>query len=214
MRISVLIPTLNEEDELAACLASVRSQEPPAFEILIADGGSSDGTRELAAGLRWLDAPRGRGRQLNAAAARARGEVLLFLHADAHLPVGALAALEGALQRDEVAAGAFHKRWRSRHALHRWVRWRTTAMHRCGAVFGDQAIFVRRREFENLGGFREDLQAEDAELVRRLAKRGRVELLGLEVSISARRLRSEGTLRTWLRWWSIWIGERLRTRGR
>lgn len=212
MRVSVVIPTLDEQEQLPACLERVRQQDPPPHEILVADGGSSDGTRDCALGVRWVDAPRGRGRQLNAAAARATGEALLFLHADARLPAGGLAALTAALEDASVAGGAFHKRWRSSHPFHRWPRWRTALWHRFGAVFGDQAIFVRSALFEELGGFREDLLAEDADFIRRLRGRGRVRLLDLEVEISARRLREDGTLRTWRRWWAVWLRELWATR--
>jgi len=212
VKISVLIPTLDEQQELPGCLESVRSQRPAAHEILVADAGSSDLTRERAAGTRWVEASRGRGRQLNEAAAQACGDVLLFLHADSRLPEGALAAAATALEDPTVAVGAFNKRWRSSHPLHRSAHWRARLWHRFGAAFGDQAIFLRRSDFEAVGGFREDLRAEDAELVRRLARRGRIVLLDLEVETSARRLQQEGTLRTWLRWWSIWLRELWSTR--
>ena len=212
MKISVLIPTVDEQQELPGCLESVRVQQPAVHEILVADGGSTDATRSLADGTFWVATKPGRGHQLNAAATRAGGDALLFLHADSRLPEGALAAVAATLEDPAVAAGAFNKRWRSKHPLHRSAHWRALLWHRFGAVFGDQAIFVRRSDFEAVGGFREDLQAEDAELVRRLARRGRIALLDLEVEISARRLQEDGTLRTWLRWWSIWLRELWSTR--
>ena len=216
MRISVVVPALDEESELGPCLDSVARQCPPAHEVLVVDGGSRDATRELAraAGARVVESARGRGRQLNAGAREARGELLLFLHADTRLPEGALAAVLDGLSDPACAGGAFHKRFRQAPRLNRGVRWRTRLWHRFGAVFGDQALFLRRRDFLELGGFREDLEAEDAELMRRLAGRGRIELLELEVETSARRLESEGTLATWWRWWRTWSRERLTGRGR
>ena len=212
MRVSVVIPTLDEESELPGCLESVRRQIPAACEILIADGGSTDSTRELAAGTTWVDAPTGRGLQLNAAAAQARGDALLFLHADTRLPAGALAAVAATLKRPEVAAGAFQKCWRSADGTPRAARRRTRLWHRFGAVFGDQAIFLRREDFAAEGGFREDLAAEDAELVRRLSKRGRILLVDLSVETSARRLEHQGILRTWASWWWTWLRELWTTR--
>lgn len=210
MRFSVVVPTLDEEAELPACLESVSRQSHPAHELLVADGGSRDRTPELArrAGARLVHARKGRGRQLNDGARGATGEALLFLHADTLLPPGALAAAARCLADPAVAGGAFQKRFRGRTGLNLGVRWRTRLWHRFGAVFGDQAPFLRRRDFAALGGFREDLEAEDAELVRRLARRGRVELLPQAVATSARRLDRDGTLVTWLRWWRTWARER------
>ena len=151
--ISVIIPALNEEARIATTLASVLPQRP--LEVLVVDGGSSDATTAVAAataGVRVLRAEKGRARQMNAGAAAACGEWLLFLHADTLLPPLALARI--AALPESVLAGAFSHRfsgsdWRLR-LISRLdnVRSRLTRI-----AFGDQAMFVRRSLFERLGGF-------------------------------------------------------------
>src|SRR5262245_46128796 len=104
--VSVIIPTLNEADCLADTLSQLRRQKP--LEIIVADGGSTDATRQAASEAdRFLSAPRGRGRQMNAGAASARGDILLFLHADCELEDSALTEAERCLRRRGVAAGCF-----------------------------------------------------------------------------------------------------------
>jgi rSAM/selenodomain-associated transferase 2 len=151
--ISVVIPALNEAARIGATLDNVLAQRPA--EVLVVDGGSSDATVAIAsakAGVRVLPSDKGRARQMNAGAAAARGDWLLFLHADTLLPPAALARI-AALPPD-VAAGAFSHRfsgddWRLR-LISRLDNYRT---RRTRIAFGDQALFVRRSLYERLGGF-------------------------------------------------------------
>ncbi|NMQ26352.1 glycosyltransferase [Candidatus Accumulibacter phosphatis] len=151
--ISVIIPTFNEEARIGATLANVLPQRPA--EVLVVDSGSSDATASIAAataGVQLLQSAKGRARQMNAGAAAARGEWLLFLHADTLLPAGALERI--AALPDGVLAGAFRHRfsgddWRLRLIS----RLDNTRSRLTKIAFGDQAVFVRRMLFERLGGF-------------------------------------------------------------
>lgn len=206
--VSVIVPTLDEERELPGALQSVLAQAPGALEVIVADGGSTDGTAALVpTGVRLVRSPRGRPIQMNAGAAAASGRALLFLHADCRLPRGALAAVEAALHDPGTVGGGFHKRFHPPHPLLAAPAWRTRLWHRLGAVFGDQALFVRRSAFERVGGFRTGALAEDFDLARRLRRLGHLALIPAEVTTSSRRLREHGVLRTWCAWWRIVAGE-------
>lgn len=208
MKVTVVIPTLEERDHIAGAIRSVREQEVLG-QIVVADGGSRDDTlSRLPTDVRVVRTAASRARQLNAGAAAAEGDVLLFLHADCRLPRGALSTALLALRDEGVVGGGFHKRFDTTSRLVRWGgRWRTRLWHAAGALFGDQALFVRRSEFDAVGGFREDVRAEDLDLVLRLRRRGRVVLLPPAVTASARRLHEQGVVRTWLTWWRIGLAE-------
>ena len=175
MRLSVIVPTLNEARALAATLARARTACPGA-EIHVADGGSSDGTREVAqaAGAQVLNAPRGRGRQQNAGARAAAGDVLLFLHADTHLPEGVGDAVRCAMEDRRVLGGNFRLAFDPPDLLNRLfaaVYNQRSRRHR--HYYGDSVLFVRRSVFEEMAGFREGMLMEDWEFVRRLEARCR-----------------------------------------
>jgi rSAM/selenodomain-associated transferase 2 len=212
VRLTVVIPTLDEEREIAPCLASVGGQGP-LREVVVVDGGSRDRTvASLPEGVRVVTTLPGRARQLNAGAAESRGEALLFLHADCRLPAGALQAVVLALTDPQVVGGAFHKRWLSRSPLLRVAgRLRSAAWFRLGALFGDQAMFVRRAAFEQAGGFDERAEAEDLDLAIRLRRLGRLVLLSPRVEVSARRLTEAGILKTWARWWRAGLRQGVRS---
>jgi len=191
--ISVIIPALNEEKSLPATLARLFAQQEN-YETIVVDGGSVDRTSEIAAGdgrLRLLTAPRGRASQMNAGAGMARGEWLLFLHADTHLPDGALEAI-AALPGDIQAGGFCHRfsgnDWRLR--LISWMHnWRCRWTH---VFYGDQALFVRRALFERLGGFPENHPLEDVVFGERLRRVSRPRLLNLHVVTDARKFTQMG----------------------
>jgi rSAM/selenodomain-associated transferase 2 len=190
--ISVIIPALNEEAELSATLASALAQPDPK-EVLVADGGSVDATREIAErhGVRVIATERGRARQMNAGAAHATGDALLFLHADTRLPDDALDRIRAALDAPETVAGCFHLRF-DRGGFWLWLWTRSVWMRWPRWAFGDRAIFVRRSVFEDL------------DFVQRVLPHGRFVFLDAEVVTSARRYAHKGALRQQLRNWALW----------
>lgn len=198
--ISLIIPTLNEERALPQTLACVARQDT-AHEIIVADGGSSDGTEAVArnagAGVQFIRSPRGRGPQMNAGARLARGDWLLFLHADTLLPPGALAAIEGL--PSTVDAGCFHQAFSHDHLLLRAVsRLHNWRCKRTRIMYGDQAVFVRRSVFEVLGGFPTG-DLEDVKLSERLRARRTPVLLPAVVVTDARKFLAHGIVRSTLR---------------
>jgi rSAM/selenodomain-associated transferase 2 len=205
MTISVIIPTLNEEHTIPASLSRLRQ---PAFtEIVIVDGGSHDSTLARAATIaptaRILSTQKGRARQMNAGAAAATGDVLLFLHADTLLPLSAGAEIEAALQDPEVVGGRFDARLDQDSGLFwlicRMMNWRSRFT---GIATGDQAPFLRRRVFEASGGFPDIPLMEDVAFSKNLKRAGRVVALRSCVITSGRRWQQHGVLRTvLLMWW-------------
>lgn len=211
-QLSIVMPVLDEAAAIEATLRSLAPLRARGAELIVADGGSRDATVALATP--WADrvlrSERGRARQMNAGAAQAQGEVLLFLHADTVLPPEADACIARAL-----AAG---RDW-GRFDVHivgrpRMLRVVAALMNRrsrlTGIATGDQAIFVRRAVFEQLGGFAEQPLMEDIELSRRLRRLGRPACLRERVSTSGRRWESRGVWRTIvLMWWlraRYWLG--------
>jgi rSAM/selenodomain-associated transferase 2 len=180
--------------------------------VIVSDGGSADGTVELArtAGARIVVAPRGRGHQLRIGAAAAAGEVILLLHADTWMPFGGDAALIQVLAKPGVVAGAFLKRFRDGHWLMSGSRLKCRIrMSALQFAYGDQALFVRRDILEKIGGIPAVPLMEEHELCRRLRAHGRLELAAATVLTSARRFRERGVLRTYARMISIEIRWRL-----
>jgi rSAM/selenodomain-associated transferase 2 len=201
--VSVIIPTLNEEGCLAQTLHALRQQGPR--EIIVADGGSDDGTRRAADGADcFLAAPRGRAAQMNAGAAVAAGEGLLFLHADCVPEAGALAEAGRLLARPGVAAGCFRMRVAAEGPLYRLIDACATARVRLtGIVYGDQGLFVRRDVFERAGGFPPLRLMEDVFLSRTLSRMGRVVVAGRHLFVSPRRWQRAGLVRQTLRNWTL-----------
>lgn len=196
MRLSVVIPTLDEAEGIAEAVASARA---PDVEVLVVDGGSSDDTLDRAAraGARVLSAARGRARQLEAGARAASGDTLLFLHADTRLPAGYADAVAGALRDPRVVGGAFRLRFDARTRALRWIeRGAALRARLLGLPYGDQALFVRRSALEAVGGVPQVPILEDLDLVRALKRRGRLHLLPLDAVTSARRYRAGGPWRT------------------
>jgi len=196
--LSVIIPTLNEESFIVTTIEAARTARN--VEIIVADGGSADRTRDIAAasGAKVLHVTGGRAAQLNAGAAAASGRRLLFLHADTRLPQGYEAAIHSAMDDPSVTLGAFRFKtdWPSyamwivewgTNLRSWWLRW----------PYGDQGLFVERRAFDAAGAFPARQVMEDFGLVRRLRRRGRVLTLPLAVNTSARRWKRHGVLRVW-----------------
>jgi rSAM/selenodomain-associated transferase 2 len=206
MRLAAVVPTLDEEASLHRALACAREA---CDLVVVADGGSSDATPVIAreAGARLVESNAGRGGQLNAGARAAlddRADVLLFLHADTVLPAGARALIESALARGAVGGG-FEVRFDDPRRIFalgsRIVNLRTRLLR---APLGDQAQFLTREAFLALGGFREWPILEDVDLMRRLRKHGRVEVLPAPATTAVRRFVERGIARTIAINWSIW----------
>lgn len=205
MRISVIVPVLDEEATIGPSLDAL--DRSGAHEILVVDGGSRDKTRETAAARRscaLLSSERGRARQMNAGAAAATGDVLVFLHADCRLGPGALDRVAAALRDESIAGGAFRVRLDRRGLWPALVSLGINARSELlRSATGDQAIFVRRAAFVASGGFPDIPLLEDVAFWRRLRASGRLVILGPRVTASARRWVADGYLRTCVRMWRI-----------
>jgi rSAM/selenodomain-associated transferase 2 len=193
--ISVIIPTLNEAESILKTIESVRQQDYEA-EIIVVDGGSVDGTLEIARPYaQVIDTPRGRAVQMNAGARSATGDVLLFLHGDSRLAPGALAQLRQILDNPRVAGGTFTLVFDVDNPLLRFNAFCSNIDWLCFR-YGDQGIFVRRSIFEALGGYADIPLMEDIDLLRRLPRYGRRVLIrDYPVTTSARRFVKHGIVR-------------------
>ncbi len=201
MKLSIVIPTLNEAAGIARALEALAPQRANGHEVIVADGGSDDRTRELAAALadRVIAAPRGRARQMNAGAAVAAGDALLFLHADTRLPPRADAAVIQALQ--ERAWGRFDVRIDGRSPLLAVVAFFMNLRSRLsGIATGDQAIFVRRAAFP---GFPEIALMEDIAFSSSMKRVSAPACLRQRVLTSGRRWERIGVIRTVLLMWRL-----------
>jgi rSAM/selenodomain-associated transferase 2 len=212
MKLSIVMPVLDEASVLPDALAALAPLRARGHRLIVVDGGSRDGSQALARASadEVITAPRGRARQMNAGAARADGEVLLFLHADTRLPQGADAAVLQAVARG-AAWGRFDVHIDGRSPLLRCVAGLMNLRSRLsGIATGDQAIFVRRELFLRLGGYADQPLMEDIELSRRLCAVARPSCLRARVRTSGRRWESRGVWRTialmWRLRWRYWRG--------
>jgi rSAM/selenodomain-associated transferase 2 len=221
VQLTVVIPALDEADQITGAIASACAA---GCEVIVVDGGSRDGTKEraAAAGARVVVSAPGRARQLAAGARLAKGDTILFLHADTRLPEDWAGSVRSALADPGVVGGAFRLRFEPPSSALRLIEWGTrlrVALLRL--PYGDQALFARRAVLESLGGIPQVEVLEDLDLVRALKRRGRIACLALPATTSARRYRSAGVLRTVLRnaaavagWWlglprgriAAWLG--------
>lgn len=205
VKISVIIPVINEVAHLSGAVQS--AWKAGADEVIVADGGSSDGTVEKARALscRLVETTAGRGPQQNAGAAAASGEVLLFLHADARLSPACDRQLHEAFSADpHLVGGGFEQEIRHPSTVYRWLERGNAARVRWQQlIYGDQGLFVRRAAFQRVGGFPEFPLMEDFEISRRLRKIGRLILLPGPITISARRWEKHGVIRQTARNWTL-----------
>jgi len=221
MPISVIIPTLNEERAIMTTLAHTAALGFD--ELIVVDGGSLDQTPVLVESyrrrtqspaqspVRLVTAPGGRARQMNEGAKASRGEILLFLHADTELPSDAKTIIETTLADQRMVGGRFDVRfdrpsmWGT--IISRMMNWRSRLS---GIATGDQALFVRRPVFEQMGGFADMPLMEDIDFSRRLKRKGATAALTATVTTSFRRWERHGPLRTILLMWALrflyWIG--------
>ena len=205
-RLSVVVPVLDEESGIAATLAAVRAELCADDELIVVDGRSRDRTVELAAaaGAQVVESGRGRGRQMNLGAARASGDLLLFLHADTALPPGARAALGETVFAQGADWGRFDLEFDAGGPLLRLIAWLISTRSRIfRSATGDQAIFVRRCVFAEMGGHREEQLFEDVELVLRLKASYQMGIPRGRVVTSSRRWRNRGVWSTTLTMWSL-----------
>ena len=194
LMISVIIPTLNEQSCLSGTLDDLVRQ-PGLKEIIIADGGSSDGTREIAK-LYGSVVPSSKGRalQMNTGALHSRGDILLFLHADTILPPNGLETIKKAVESEGYEAGAFRLTFDNKSLLLNFYSYCTQFKFK-SICFGDRGLFVRRDVFESLGRFPEVPLFEDLMIVKRLSKRGKFIYLKDSVTTASRRFDSKGHLK-------------------
>ena len=195
--ISVIIPALNEEKGVREAIASATSAV--GVQVIVADGGSTDGTVRIAraCGVSVVTGQAGRALQMNAAAATARGSILLFLHADTQLPKHFDQAVRSTLGRTGVVAGAFRLAIDAPRPALRWMEIAANLRSRLLQLpYGDQAIFVRTDTFERMRGFAAVPAMEDYEFICRLRRIGRVGLCPNTVKTSARRWLTQGVWRT------------------
>ena len=194
MKISVVIPTLNEESHIEKTLLSVIKQEGD-YELYVVDGGSSDNTVAIARKYACvINSQLGRANQMNAGAKLCTGDILLFLHADTILPDNAFREIRKRVQDDTVVGGSFYIAFDADNFILRGVSFITRFNFRL-FHFGDQGIFVRRNVFQKLHGYKEMPIMEDYEFYKRLGKQGKVILIRMPVISSARRFIRKGVLR-------------------
>jgi rSAM/selenodomain-associated transferase 2 len=207
--LSIIVPTLNEAAVIVRQLQALQPLRGRGAQVIVVDGGSSDGTAGLASPLvdAVASAARGRAVQMNAGAGLARGEVLLFLHADTRLPESADLLVGDALADEQRTWGRFDVAIEGVHPLLRVVAWSMNQRSRLtGIATGDQAMFVRRSAFERVGGFPDLPLMEDIALSRRLKRLGRPLCLRARVMTSARRWVRLGVLRTIVLMWALRVG--------
>ncbi len=202
---SIVIPVLNEATTIADTLESLQGLKVQGVELIVCDGGSADATLMLAnmGADRVVESGCGRGRQMNAGAAIARGDVFLFLHADTCLPMDALALLRNGLRPPGHCWGRFDVRLSGHQRLLRVVEFFINLRSRLsGIATGDQAIFMTRQAFLAVGGFPDIPLMEDIAISRALKHRSSPLCLGERVTTSSRRWEEKGILRTvLLMWW-------------
>lgn len=188
-RVSIIIPTFNEEKNIKACIESARKLNP--LEIIVVDGGSTDMTKEIAKDMnaRVVQSPKGRGIQMNRGASLAKGDIFLFLHADSRLPLVHYENIFGKVTQD-YAGGFFRLRFDDGSLSTRLVEFFANIRARMFSLpYGDQAIFIKKTLFEKIGGFKEHPFLEDIDLVIRMKKFGKLKYIPLSVTVSARRLK-------------------------
>jgi rSAM/selenodomain-associated transferase 2 len=208
-QISIIIPALNEAAGIGATLAALAPLRERGHDVIVVDGGSADGTPELARPLadRVIAAPRGRASQMNAGAAAARGDVVLFLHADTVLPPEADRAVLEGLATTRLLWGRFDVRIAGRHPLLPVIAWFMNFRSRLtGVATGDQAIFAWREAFLRAGGFPPIPLMEDVALARALGRLSQPLCLAERVTTSGRRWESRGVARTILLMWWLRLG--------
>ena len=204
--ISIVVPVLDEAAVIESTLAALGPLREQGAEVVVVDGGSRDATKALASRLAdtVMDAPRGRATQMNAGARRARGDILVFLHADTLLPEAALRAIGGGMENSRSSWGRFDVTIAGADSLLALVATLMNVRSRLtGIATGDQAMFARRAAFEAAGGFPEIPLMEDVALSKSLKRASPPLCLRERVVTSGRRWQRHGTMRTILLMWRL-----------
>jgi rSAM/selenodomain-associated transferase 2 len=197
--ISVVIPAINEEATIGNTINQVLSGKN--IEVILADGGSDDGTREISEslGAQIVMATKGRALQMNEGALIASGDILLFLHSDTTLPFDYDRDIRQALADPCIAVGAFGLSFDTDTPAMRLMALGANLRSRLFSLpYGDQALFVRRADFHEAGGFPKIPIMEDVAFVRGMKKKGRIAILSSRITTSSRRYQAMGTVRTWV----------------
>jgi rSAM/selenodomain-associated transferase 2 len=211
MRISIIVPVLNERECICETLRSLQQLEGEK-EIIVVDGGSSDETVSLAlaAGVKVVTASPGRGVQMHAGVVDASGDVLWFVHADTVPPAHALQEIRKGLDDPRITAGNFGLVFDGQSRAARRLTAIYPILRILGLCYGDSGIFVRRETYDRIGGFRPLALFEDLDLLRRLRTTGRFVHLPCRIRTSSRRFEHRNFLLVWLHWTTLqvlyWLG--------
>ncbi len=204
LAISIIIPTLNEAANIKSLLKYLHTLDS-SLEIVVADGSSTDNTRQMARQLaRVIEAPRGRGAQMNAGAHAATGDVLWFIHADCKPHTDSVQAMRTALIKPDIVGGAFEYNLDHPHSYFRTVEWWSNHKNqRLRTFYGDMGIFTRADVFEQINGYAEIPLMEDMDFCRRLKNEGEIIILPQRIMTSARRWIDEGIVKNLVRNWLL-----------
>jgi rSAM/selenodomain-associated transferase 2 len=203
VRLSIVIPTLNEEEYLR----SILDRLPDEVEIIVVDGGSTDDTVGAGKrpGVRVLRSDRGRGVQMHAGACASTGDAIWFLHADSKPEPDAPVRILAALANPEIVAGNFSLRFEGKAPGARFLNWLYPRLGQIGLRYGDSGIFVRRSTYEAAGGFAPYPIFEDIDLLRRLRGHGRFVTLATPLTTSSRRFEGRSFTHTFVRWCAMQV---------
>ena len=206
MLVSIIVPTLNEESQIGATLSALQELAGDK-EIIVADGGSTDRTTELAArpGVKLFHSARGRGPQMHAGALQAAGDAFWFVHADTIPPPHALQEIVDALKDSTVAGGNFGLLFNGPSRSARQLTAIYPYLRRLGLCYGDSGIFVRRSSYAAIGGFAPVALFEDLDLLKRLKKAGRFAHLTCRIVTSSRRFENRNFALIWMHWTALQI---------
>ncbi len=209
-KFSIIIPVLHEAERINALISHLRQLDPEKdSEIIVVDGAPEKDTLQAIhdGEITKISAQKGRAKQMNAGAFAAKGDILIFLHADTELPLKTLKRLDEFIRRNEYAGGAFDLGIKSDKRIYRVIAFLGSLRSRLNRVpFGDQAIFVRRNYFNKIGGYKDIPLMEDAELMRRMKRSGEKILIFRDrVKTSTRRWEQEGLVYCILRNWTLQV---------
>jgi len=209
--IAAIVPVFNEVQLLPEKLVSLKALNVE--ELVIVDGGSTDGTQQLLekAGVCWLAGVKGRAAQMNAGAGQCKSDILLFIHIDTEMYEGDMSIIRSVMNQPDMVGGRFDVRLSGRHPACRMISWFINARSRLTKIStGDQALFVRRGIFERMGGFANLPLMEDIEFSTRLKEEGGIACLRQTVTTSSRRWQQHGIVSTILLMWKLrlfyWLG--------